>query len=155
MESIKKPLREYSIYQERKTTINHAFASAIAPVDQYNQATISESIRLLEQDPNGELTCAYCSQPAETWDHLESLVEHGHFRGYGDIIGNLVPCCKSCHSAKGAKSESCVVYERGIAWAKHRRGVAGEGLFTTEDTEGSRSSPSLTIAIITATTEAR
>lgn len=103
-DSIKEHLREYSIYQRRKTTINHAFASAIAPVDQYDEATISAALKLLGQDPNGELACVYCDRPAETWDHLESLVEKGNFRGYGHIIGNLVPCCKQCNSAKGAKS---------------------------------------------------
>lgn len=103
-ESIKDHLREYSIYQRRKTTINHAFASAIAPVDQYDETTISAALKSLGQNPNGELACVYCGRPAETWDHLESLVEKGNFRGYGHIIGNLVPCCKQCNSAKGSKS---------------------------------------------------
>lgn len=102
-ESIKNHLRPYSIYQGRKTTINHAFASAIAPADEYNEEELNKVLRLLGQNPDRDLTCVYCDQPAETWDHLESLVENGQFRGYGHVIGNLVPCCKRCNSEKGAK----------------------------------------------------
>ncbi|MCS6889863.1 MAG: HNH endonuclease, partial [Chloroflexus sp.] len=80
------------------------FASAIAPADEYNEEELNEALRLLGQDPDRDLTCVYCDQPAETWDHLESLVENGKFRGYGHVIGNLVPCCKRCNSEKGAKS---------------------------------------------------
>ena len=102
---IKTHLAAYSIVQKRTTTINHAFASAIAPWDKYAdvEEKLDEALTLLGQDPESDLSCVYCDLPAETWDHLVGLVEKSEFRGYGHQLGNLVPCCKSCNSAKGAK----------------------------------------------------
>ncbi len=101
--SIKTHLSSYSIYHKRKTTINHAFASALAPVDSYNDMVIDEALLTLGQDPNQALVCVYCGVDAETWDHLVSLVKHGELRGFGHQIGNLVPCCKKCNSRKGSR----------------------------------------------------
>ncbi len=102
-QSIKSHLARYSIVQKRKTTINHAFASAIAPVDDYKEADLDVGLRLLGQPPDGELVCVYCGLVAETWDHVVGLVEGANLRGYGHQLGNLVPCCRKCNSAKGAK----------------------------------------------------
>ena len=102
-ESVKSHLARYSISQKRRTTINHAFASAIAPVDVYDEAKLGEALRLLGQDSDGNLSCVYCGLPAETWDHLVGLVENAELRGFGHQIGNLVPCCRACNSSKGAK----------------------------------------------------
>jgi hypothetical protein len=102
-QSIKAHLAPYSIFQKRKTTINHAFASAIAPVAEYDVGTLEAAIRLLGQDPDGNLKCVYCDGDATTWDHLVGLVAKGEFRGNGHQIGNLVPCCGACNSKKGAK----------------------------------------------------
>jgi 5-methylcytosine-specific restriction endonuclease McrA len=101
--SIKAHLATYSIHQKRSTTINHAFASAIAPVDKYDPVKLAQAIQLLDQDPDGDLKCVYCGSEATTWDHLVGLVEKGELRGYGHQIGNLLPCCRSCNSKKGAK----------------------------------------------------
>jgi 5-methylcytosine-specific restriction endonuclease McrA len=101
--SIKTHLAPYSILQKRKTTINHAFASAIAPVDEYDEVKLAAAIRLLGQDPDGDLNCVYCDLKATTWDHLVGLVENAELRGYGHQIGNLLPCCRDCNSKKGAK----------------------------------------------------
>jgi len=101
--SIKSHLSPYSIVQKRTTTINHAFASAIAPVDKYDEARLDDGLRLLGQDPDGDLKCVYCESNAETWDHLIGLVEKGELRGYGHQLGNLVPCCRKCNSGKGSK----------------------------------------------------
>jgi hypothetical protein len=43
-EDIKRHLNTYSIYNKRRTTINHAFASAIAPSDNYDEKKISEAL---------------------------------------------------------------------------------------------------------------
>jgi hypothetical protein len=102
-ENIKKHLAAYSIYQKRKTTINHAFASAIAPVAKYELEKLEAAIRSLGQDPDGDLKCVYCDGNATTWDHLVGLVSKGEFRGNGHQIGNLVPCCSKCNSEKGSK----------------------------------------------------
>ena len=103
-ESIKSHLAAYRIYNKRRTTINHAFASALAPYDLYDEERIDEALTLLGQDPNGgKLLCVFCQSNAETWDHLEGLVKQGALRGLGHQLGNLVPCCKRCNSEKGGK----------------------------------------------------
>ncbi len=102
-ETIRQFLRPYSMYERRKTTINHAFASAIAPVDQYDLKEVAQAIRAIGQDPNKDLICVYCGNEAETWDHLFALVRGGEYSGYGHTLGNLVPCCKQCNSRKGNK----------------------------------------------------
>ena len=102
-QSIKAHLAPYSILQRRRTTINHAFASAIAPVDDYDDGTVSAALRLLGQNPEGDLRCVYCGLQATTWDHLIGLVENAELRGYGHQVGNLVPCCRDCDSKKGSK----------------------------------------------------
>jgi len=104
-ESLKNHLRAYSIVGRRKTTINHAFASAIAPNDNYDDQLVIEALIALGQDPNSDLYCAYCNKnPAETWDHVFGLVKDQHFSGFGHTIGNLLPCCKQCNSSKGNKT---------------------------------------------------
>ncbi len=102
-ESIKTHLKRYSILQERKTTVNHAFASALAPNDNYDEQVMDDALRLLGQNPDDDLTCIYCGAKAQTWDHLIGLVKDSEFQGYGHQIGNLVPCCRDCNSKKGSK----------------------------------------------------
>jgi len=103
MESIKSHLRPYSILQKRETTINHAFASALAPNDEYNDEVVSNALKFLGQNPEHDLTCVYCGKKAETWDHVYGLVKNMNFSGYGHVVGNLLPCCKQCNSEKGNK----------------------------------------------------
>lgn len=69
IESIKTHLRPYSIFGKRKTTINHTFASAIAPNDSYDINLLKKAIVLLGQNPEKDLKCVYCDKPAKTWDH--------------------------------------------------------------------------------------
>lgn len=102
-ESIKAHLKQYSIHGRRRTTLNHAFASAIAPNDRYEEGSIEAALEFLGQSPNSELSCVFCGKEAETWDHLVGLVKKGDLRGLGHQIGNLVPCCKKCNSEKGGK----------------------------------------------------
>jgi len=102
-EDIKRHLKTYSVYSKRRTTINHAFASAIAPSDEYSEEKISEALSFLGQAPDSDLICVFCDSEAETWDHLLGLVKDGKLRGFGHQIGNLVPCCKECNSKKGSK----------------------------------------------------
>ena len=102
--SIRSHLAPYSIFSKRKTTIAHAFASALAPTDNFDEKMVETALVALGQTKLQQLTCVYCEQPAQTWDHLENLVKNGKLNGYGHQIGNLVPCCRDCNSAKGGKS---------------------------------------------------
>lgn len=101
--SIRSHLLSYSIVSKRKTTIAHAFASALAPSDVYDEKTVESALVALGQKNLKQLSCVYCEEPAQTWDHLESLVKDGKLNtdGYGHQIGNLVPCCRACNSKKG------------------------------------------------------
>ena len=110
-EDIKKHLSIYSIYNKRRTTINHAFASSIAPSDSYDDIKVSEAISSLGQSANSVLKCVYCEDEAQTWDHVVGLVKNNELRGYGHQIGNLVPCCKECNSKKGSKDYKVFIHE--------------------------------------------
>ncbi|MFA5167254.1 MAG: hypothetical protein WC530_01840 [Candidatus Omnitrophota bacterium] len=110
--SIKAHLQPYSIMKKRQTTINHAFASAIAPSDSYDVKTIKEAVVLLGQDPEKDLLCVYCGAEAETWDHVFGLVRDLQFSGYGHVIGNLLPSCKKCNSEKGNRDWECFLRKK-------------------------------------------
>jgi NMD protein affecting ribosome stability and mRNA decay len=98
---IKPHLRTYSIVQRRKTTINHAFASALAPCDEYDEECLTRAMAALGQTHLDNLRCVYCGESGETWDHLVGLVKDAQLYGYGHQVGNLVPCCRACNSLKG------------------------------------------------------
>lgn len=110
-ESIRAHLKTYSIYQKRKTTINHAFASALAPSSEYSLGAVAEALRTLGQRSDGDLSYVYCSDEAHTWDHLSGLVKDSELAGFGHQIGNLVPCCRHCNSRKGSKDWTRFVEE--------------------------------------------
>lgn len=103
LSGIKRHLRPYSIVQRRKTPVNHAFASALAPCDDYDEKRVTEAMALLGQKDLNDLRCVYCDSVAETWDHLVGLVKDSELNGYGHQIGNLVPCCGDYNSSKGNK----------------------------------------------------
>lgn len=104
LDSLKKHLVPYSMVSRRRTTINHAFAAAVAPFDSYDQRVARAAIGLLGQNPDSDLTCAYCGERGETWDHVNATVKDSRFSGHGHRIGNLLPCCKVCNSTKGGKT---------------------------------------------------
>lgn len=100
-QDIKRHLQDYSIYGKRKTTIVHAFASALSVADTYDESKVDQALRLLGQNPEKDLLCVYCNRAAETWDHIMAVVKKGKFSGFGHQVGNLIPCCKDCNSKKG------------------------------------------------------
>lgn len=102
--SIATHLRPYRMYARRRTTINHAFAAAVAPSDAYDGARIAAAMQVLGLDPEADLNCAYCGERADTWDHVFATVKDSRFSGHGHRLGNLLPCCKQCNSKKGNKS---------------------------------------------------
>ena len=101
--TIQNHLKPYSIIGRRRTTINHAFASAVATSDFFDPDRVAAAIRDLGQDPDNHLVCVYCGDLAETWDHVFATVKNSIFSGHGHRLGNRLPCCKPCNSAKGNK----------------------------------------------------
>jgi hypothetical protein len=97
--SIRPHLRRYSI-RGRGSTINNAFAAAIAPRDVYEPTRLAAALKLLGQVDPDNLTCVYCGAQAETWDHLFPLVQKRVLSGYGHTLGNLVPSCTLCNTQK-------------------------------------------------------
>jgi hypothetical protein len=97
-------LNPYGIVAHRKTTINHAFAAAVAPCDKFDGESVRKAVACLGQDPDFDLYCVYCGALAETWDHVFAMVQKSTFSGHGHRIGNLLPCCKPCNSKKGNKN---------------------------------------------------
>lgn len=104
--SLRNHLKPYEMVKRRRTTINHAFAAAVAPHDDYDEMRIREALRVLGQDPDQPLSCAYCGRAAQTWDHVGATVRNREFSGHGHRLGNLLPCCKPCNSAKGNRDWS-------------------------------------------------
>ena len=123
-ESIKNHLKPYSIIDRRITTINNAFASAIAPSDEYNEEVLINAIKLLGQDPQKDLLCVYCGKEAQTWDHVFGLVSEVKFSGYGHVLGNLLPCCQTCNSRKGNRDWDKYVTSPGDKNLKRKRETA-------------------------------
>ena len=103
-QSIRQHLQPYSILSRRRTPINHAFAPALAPYETYDDARVSQAIRDLGQDTDADLSCCSCEKRlAETWEPVFGLVKDEQYTGSGYMLGNLVPSCKGCNSAKGNK----------------------------------------------------
>jgi 5-methylcytosine-specific restriction endonuclease McrA len=101
LDLFRKKMQEVSVYDERATSINSAFAAALAQVGKFDVGEINAALEELGQgDATKELTCVYCDEPAEDADHLKGLVLNKRYSGHGQVIGNLVPCCKSCNSRK-------------------------------------------------------
>lgn len=111
---IKRHLQDYSIFNKRKTTINHAFASALSIADNFDEGKIDAALRILGQDPNKDLQCAYCDKLAETWDHIRAVVKNNEFSGHGHQISNLIPCCKDCNSKKGNKDWDTFLQQKNL-----------------------------------------
>ena len=49
--------------------------------------------------PSWVETCAYCRQPAETWDHIVPFS-----RGGSDERWNMAPACTRCNGAKSGRT---------------------------------------------------
>lgn len=101
-QTIRKHLKAPKIIS-RRSTWDSAFVSALVGFDPYDDEAVCEALRDLGQNPNGDLTCVYCGEPAATWDHLFGRVRGRKPTGYGHHIRNLVPCCRTCNEKKQGK----------------------------------------------------
>lgn len=85
----------------RGSTMNHAFASALALYDEFDEERINRALDLLGQSRSDDLRCAFCRErKAEDVDHLKGLVKNTKYTGNGHVIGNLIPSCKRCNGDK-------------------------------------------------------
>lgn len=103
LQTLRRHISPYLIHAKRATTINHAFSSALAPVGEWDPVEAKRAMTALGQGNFDALVCVYCAGPGQTWDHLEPLVRNSEPSGFGHTLGNLVPCCRDCNSAKGNK----------------------------------------------------
>ena len=60
--SIGSHLAPYSIFFKRKTTVAHAFASALAPSDEFDKEKVETALDALGQKNLRQLTCVYCEK---------------------------------------------------------------------------------------------
>jgi hypothetical protein len=84
----------------RKTSITNAFVSTIIPVVRPTEEEIAEALGVLGMTPE-TVSCVYCGDKCNAWDHLRPLVVSRRPTGYISEIANLVPACQPCNSSKG------------------------------------------------------
>jgi 5-methylcytosine-specific restriction endonuclease McrA len=83
----KDPERYKRIVSQRRVKLK---SGHVAPI---NKKALKARIEFFESK------CAYCkSDEHNHWDHFIPVLKGGP-----DAEGNLIPCCKSCNSSKGAK----------------------------------------------------
>jgi len=98
----------------RSSTVSNAFAQALAPADDYDEARLETAFRRLGLVGDGVLFCVYCSRPANSVDHLNPLVSDKKFTGWGHVFGNLVPACGDCNQSKGGRPWRDFARESGV-----------------------------------------
>ena len=123
----KKQMKKYKT-TNRTSTLSHAFASALAMSEVYDEAVLIEKLAILGQNADEPLRCVFCQSDARTIDHLNGLVSKSKFTGHGHVIGNLVPCCESCNQSKGNKPWREFAYLSGTPPEQISRIVAYEAL---------------------------
>jgi 5-methylcytosine-specific restriction endonuclease McrA len=84
----------------RKTSITNAFVSAIIPVTRPTDEEIAQALSVLGMTADA-VSCVYCGDKCNAWDHLQPLVVNRRPTGYISEIANLVPACQPCNSSKG------------------------------------------------------
>jgi hypothetical protein len=102
MKGLKKAFRMPAVQsmKSRKTSITNAFVSAIIPVVRPTPEEIAEALAVLGMTAD-KVTCIYCGDKCNAWDHLRPLVIGRRPTGYISEIANLVPACQPCNSSKG------------------------------------------------------
>lgn len=87
----------------RTSSMTNAFYNGILPVVKHSKEEEKKLKALLNYDDTKGWQCIYCGKPANTFDHLNSLIKDKQPTGYFSEPGNLVPSCNSCNSSKGKK----------------------------------------------------
>ena len=107
-------MRPYKL-MVRSSTVNNAFAQALAPADQYEPERLEAAFREMGLINEHGLVCTYCSRRAGSVDHLNPLVRDSKFTGWGHVFRNLVPACSECNQSKGGKPWRDFVREVGLS----------------------------------------
>jgi 5-methylcytosine-specific restriction endonuclease McrA len=105
----------------RSSTVSNAFAQALAPADNFDEAKLETAFRGLGLVGDGVLLCAYCSRTANSVDHLNPLVKDKKFTGWGHVFGNLVPACGDCNQSKGGRPWRDFARESGASESQIKR----------------------------------
>lgn len=75
-----------SVYRAERRQHAHARKRGVAPLPLEGMEALTERFGGL---------CAYCPEPATTWDHIVPVSAGGR-----TVPGNIVPACSSCNSRK-------------------------------------------------------
>jgi hypothetical protein len=110
----KSAMRPYKL-MARSSTVNNAFAQALAPVDEFDAKRLETAFRKMGLINENGLVCTYCGRRAGSVDHLNPLVKDSKFTGWGHVFGNLVPACSDCNQSKGGKPWREFVRESGLS----------------------------------------
>ena len=98
----------------RSSTVSNAFAQALAPADEFDEAELTRVFQGLGLVGEKGLLCLYCRESATSVDHLNPLVKDSKFTGWGHVLGNLVPACNECNQSKGGRPWREFVVEMGM-----------------------------------------
>jgi hypothetical protein len=79
--------------------VTNGFVQAVLPDDLPNAYEHARVLAILGVD-QAVLTCAYCGDKAQHWDHLHAYVRGKRPSGYFNEARNLVPACGPCNTSK-------------------------------------------------------
>jgi len=86
----------------RVSSVTNGFVQAILPDEKPDERDLAAVLTILEIDPE-RLTCAYCGDPAQHWDHLFPYVRDKRPSGFLNEARNLVPACGPCNTSKSGR----------------------------------------------------
>lgn len=107
----------------RISTVTNCFVQAIVPAVLPDPDEQQMVLEILKVDPSA-MTCVYCGDPAQHWDHLYPYVKEKRPSGYLNESKNLVPACGPCNTSKS-----------GYPWKAWMQGLA-KGSPTSRGVQG-------------------
>lgn len=86
----------------RVSSVTNGFVQAILPDALPDADEHAGYLSLLGINP-GRVTCVYCGDPAQHWDHLFPYVRGKRPTGFFNEARNLVPACGPCNTSKSGR----------------------------------------------------
>lgn len=83
----------------RISSVTNGFVQAILP-DAIPDADEQKNVLAILEIDHDRMTCAYCGDKAQHWDHLNPYVRNKQPSGYLNNAHNLVPACGPCNASK-------------------------------------------------------